>query len=68
MLKKTIITTSLLIAATFSVNAADMKTKIEIKKAEENIEVSKAKLISACGNKSIDFNIPIICIGKRCFI
>ncbi|MFT6909918.1 MAG: hypothetical protein ACJAS1_006645 [Oleiphilaceae bacterium] len=57
MLKKTIITTSLLIAATFSVNAADMKTKIEIKKAEENIEVAKAKLISACGNKSIDFNI-----------
>lgn len=57
MLNKSIMTASLIIATAFSVNAADMKTKIEIKKAEESIEIAKAKLISACGNKSIDFNI-----------
>jgi hypothetical protein len=57
MFKKNIITISLLTLSTFTANAADMKTKIEIKKAEESIQEAKVKLVNACGNKDVKFNI-----------
>lgn len=55
MIKTKLATLALMSICTFSINAADMKTKIEIKKAEESINTAKASLISSCGMKEVTF-------------
>ncbi len=54
MLSKALLSTAVTLLVTFSAQAADMKTKIEIKKAELAVSDAKSGLTSSCGNSDLN--------------